>query len=119
MNFSAHLAGIAGTVAFQLKAAEGKLCSKQCIAIIKGAISQAVGIVSQMEAAPGDKRLFLEAAAATAFDSVWAAIPLPFPVNMLRTAYITNTYIRPNALWGIDVLVDEAFAAMFPAPAAV
>jgi hypothetical protein len=111
MDFSAHLAGIAGSVAYQLKTLEGKLCSKQSLAILKNALQQAVEIAAKVDAAPADKRLFLEAAAANTFDSLWAAAPLPFPLNTLRTPYLTNKYIRPNALWAVDLLIDEAFTA--------
>ena len=114
MDFTAHLAAIAGSVAFKLKALEGKLCAKGVLTILKSAITDALAVAKEVEAAPGDKRLFLEGAAATAFDTVWTNISLPFPLNTLQTAYLTKTYIRPAAVRALDFFVDEAFAEIAP-----
>jgi hypothetical protein len=111
MDFSSQLSEIAGNVSAKLKAAGKSLCSKRCLTIIREAIAEAVGIAKATEAAPGDKRLFLERAGATAFDGIWA-IPFPWPLNMLQNGWLTKKYVRPNALWAIDLFVDDGFAAL-------
>lgn len=114
MELTKQLAVVFATVTLRVKSMEGKLCSKTAFSLIRDTVAQALEIVKETEATPEDKRKFLEDAAAHAFDTMWAAAPLPMALQWLRTSIITNNYIRPNALWAIDVLVDDAFAEIAP-----